>query len=189
MKLENKNFPIYMNTAMMNIAPEDIDDLLMELCANAMFYMNTENTVDTNIKLVAGVKDLILSDRNYRHLPLHLIIESFHKGSTGELGGTSKFGLRNVNIWLFQSKEKHQKIIADDKSREIDRQRAESEQLFKRNNSKDWIFGRAFLIKLDWNYHGAINSSDWDKYTLNSIVDLLRQGYDEHTITPKMILK
>jgi hypothetical protein len=189
MKLENKNFPLYMNTAMMNIASEDLDEMLMELCANAMFYMNTENTKDTNNKLVAAVKDLILSDSGYKFMPLHLVIEIFHKGSTGELGGTSRFGLRNVNIWLFQAKEKHQKLIADEKSKEADKQRHEWEQNFKHNHGDDWIFGQALWIKIAWNYTGAIKRQDWDKYSLDAIVAKLREGYNENSIHPSMILR
>jgi hypothetical protein len=189
MKLVNKNFPEYMDVPMMNIPSEDMDAMLMELAINAMFFMNTENSEDINLKLVAGIKDLILSDYNYKFMPLHLVIETFHKGSVGELGGTTRFGLRNVNLWLFSSKEKHQKLIAEQKSKEDNRKRAEWEENFKRNHEKDWIFGQALWLKVGWNYSGAIKPQDWDKYTLDAIVEKLRQGYDENSLRPSMILK
>jgi hypothetical protein len=189
MKLENENFPEYMNTAMMNIPSAHLDPMLMELSCNAMFYMNTENESVATARLVAGIKDLILSDYTYKQMPLHLVIETFHKGSTGELGGTSKFGLRNVNIWLFSSKEKHQKLIADNKGREDDRRKAETERIFKEKHARDWIYGEAFWIKVGWHCNGAINAGNWDSYTLDAIVEKLRQGHDERTLTPSMILK
>lgn len=188
MKLENKNFPEYMATAMKDIPEEDLRPMLMELCCNAMFFMGTENDSATTARLVSGVMDLILSDHYYKFMPLHLIIETFHKGSAGELGGTTRFGLRNVNIWLFSAKDKYIKLISENKSREADRIKVEEERSYKQIKNRASRFGEAFYRKIEWCQAGLLSPDDYDRCTLDKIVDMLNQGHSARDLMPKHIL-
>ena len=184
MTLSNENFPVYMNYAINTIPAEDLTPMLIELAALAMFYMNTENDVVTTTKLVTAIKDMMLSDFTYKQIPLHLLIETFHKGSLGELGGTSKFGIRNVNIWLSNIREKHQKLITEEISKKDYLQKTEEERSFRSQQKHNNKFASAYYGKIK---HCPMSDAEYDRLTLDKIVERIEAGFDFKTLTPEMI--
>lgn len=186
MNLANDNFPIYMSSPIGMIPAEHLTPMLLELAANAIFYMNTDMDSVTTSKVVAGIKDIILQDPSYKRMPLHLIIETFHKGSLGELGGTTKFGIRNVNIWLTSVKDKHQRLTMEEKSREDQKRKAEEEMAFKLQQKRSTLYGSAMMWKIG--IAKQISSAEYDRLTLDRIVDAMQKGYDLKTLTPDAIL-
>ena len=187
MELKNENFSVYMNTPIGAIPGEDLTPMLLEISINAMFYMGTEGDNETTKKIVSAIKDLIMKDTLYMQFPLHLVIETFHKGSLGELGGTTKFGIRNVNVWLFSVKDKHQKLIQEEKSKEDQRLKADEAKSYKNIQKRSSLYGAAFNKKLEWKFAGLISSEDWDLMTLDKIVALLHSGLTIQTIRPSML--
>lgn len=188
MKLENENFPVYMDTEVIHIPTGHLTPMLMELVTNALFYMNTENNAETTLRMVSGIRDLLLTDHSYKHFKLHLIIETFHKGSLGELGGTTKFGLRNVNIWLFSVKDKAQKLDAERRSREDNNRKAEEERAFRSRRDRNTLYGAAMYRKIEWASAGHLTDRQYDLCTLDKIVELLERGYSISDLQPGMIV-
>jgi hypothetical protein len=185
MKLEYEHFPIYMDVSIWNIPQEHLMPMLVELSMNAMYYMNTENDPKNSAKLMAGIKDMILSDHTYRNMKLHVIAEAFHKGSLGELGGTSRFGLRNVNVWLSSQKEKHLKLITEEKSKIDDSRKKNEETAFRQSQQRSNKYGSALYWKISF---CPMSAQEYDRLSLDKIVAMMEKGYKLRELTPEMIL-
>jgi hypothetical protein len=187
MEIKSKGYDIYLKYPVRNIPDQEMTDILNELSMNAIFLMGDKLRDEDLKKNLSAV--IYVTKTYYGYIPLYLVAEAFGKGSIGNLGGTSKFNARNINIWLTAIQDKYQTLIAQQKSKEDSEIRIANEKLFKQNQSHNVQFGTALCIKLTWVYEKRINPDDWDHYTLDLIVDKLKQGYTERTLTPKMIWK
>jgi hypothetical protein len=116
-----------------------------------------------------------------------LVGEAYTRGPVGELGGYASMSVRNIYIWLSAMQDKAQNLSAMDQSKTDDERREEAERIFKRNQTHNVRFGTALSIKLTWVYEERIDPVNWDKYKLDTIVDMLKQGYDIHSIRPSDI--
>jgi hypothetical protein len=185
MEIKNTDYPIFANYKISDIPRDRLAGILDELSALAMFQMNSllkgdvlKPTIET---IVTIIKD------KFAHYPLHLITHAFDQGSLGELGGTSSFNVRNVYIWLSAVKENYNRLTAEQWSKEETRRKITEEKTWKETGGGDAIFGTAVSLKLSWVYAGRIHPDNWELYTLDDIVRLLRNGETVQSIKPQMI--
>jgi hypothetical protein len=159
-------------------------EMVAELSTNAVFVMNTDIQAEASSRIVETVVDL-LKHSLLRFMPFHLVCEGFQKGAMGELGGTTRFTVRNVNTWMRAMNEKLAQINMDLKTREDARRRAEEAAAYKQLQKRYSIFGTACRWKVD---HCPLPDADYDRLTLDKIVEAFNKGYSFKELTPSMIL-
>jgi hypothetical protein len=118
-------------------------------------------------------------------MPLHLVMEGFHKGSMGELGGTCRFTVRNVNIWMNAMYEKLAQINTEKKTQEDARRRDEESVAYKKSQINSCLYAAAYYWKIS---HCPMSDKEYDRLTLDKIVDALKKGYSTKELKPAMIL-
>lgn len=185
MEIKNTDYPLFANYKVAEIPRERFSDIIDELSALAMFQMNSLVKPELLKKTVENIVNIIRD--KFAYYPLHLIAVAFDQGSLGELGGTSTFNIRNIYIWLSAVKDNYNKLKADQWSREEEIRKVQDEKAWKETGKGDNIFGTALSIKLDWKYKNMISPDDWDLYTLDDIVRLLRDGVSVQNVKPSMI--
>jgi hypothetical protein len=185
MEIQNENYKVFISAPAGEIPREELSGILEELMVNAMFYMNT-SLAETSTKTTREAILYVLKNE-FSYLPLHMISECFMKGALGKLGGTTKFTVRNVHIWLDSIKDQYQQLISQERSKEDQKRKLQEERDWKNHHKGDVIFGTALSLKLAWVYTGAIRADDWDLYSLDKIVNYLRAGETEKTLRPSMI--
>jgi hypothetical protein len=185
MELKSNFYPVYLNEQIMNIPTAALTEIIEELSSNVKFYMNSDLDSSSTDRVNNAIVSILQS--KYKYFTLSVVAEAFHSGSLGELGGTTKFTVRNVAIWLNASKERYERARAEQKTKDDNHKREAEERSFRKTRDNDNLFGTALWIKIGWNYNGSIRSSDWDNYPLDAIVAKLRQGYTEHNLIPEMI--
>lgn len=184
MDLKYPSFLVYMNSPLGEIPADHLREMMIELMGNAIYVMSTSD-IDDLSRMYETMKDMMLSDHTFRLFPLALVVEIFHKGSLGELGGTSKFGIRNVHIWMNAAREKFMRMAAEEKSKEDFRRRSEEAKSFKQLQARSSLYAAAFYWKIS---HCPMGDAEYDRLTLDKIVDAFRRGYKPHELTPSMIL-
>jgi hypothetical protein len=187
MEFKSRHFTIHMQDLCKDILPEAMEEMIIELSANAIFVMNTELDGQITGRMAKTIVDL-LKHSNYRFMPLHLVCEGFQKGAMGELGGTTRYTIRNVNTWMKAMFEKLAQINIEKKTKEDAIRRAEEERAFKQLQNKHNLYGAAFYRKLEWCHAGLISSQEYDRLTLDKIVEELKKGYSANDLVPSMIL-
>lgn len=185
MELKTSEYAVYLNYPVEQIPREKLIEIIIEFSSIAMFQMNS--TIEGTLlkQTVVTIAD-ILKDK-FKAYPLHIVATAFDQGSLGALGGTAAFKIRNVYIWLSAMKERHDRLSFDGWSRQEHQRKLQEEKEWKQNHRSAAIFGTALNIKLAWVYQFRISAEDWDSYTLDSIVNLLRMGETAQTIKPEMI--
>jgi hypothetical protein len=187
MEIKSSFYKEYVNTRCADIPTVALLEIVDELSANTKFYMSSDIDARTTEKLNAVIVDM-LKNMRFRNLPLFLIGEAFTKGAMGDLGGTTKFTARNVCIWLNQMDERLKVIRTEQKTKEDNRLREAEERSFRHTRNSDNLFGQAYWLKIGWYCAGAIRGEDLDLYTLDAIVQKLREGHTQKTLKPSMIL-
>lgn len=188
MEIKTSYYCEYLNTRASDIPMAALVEITDEFSANAKFYMSSDVDESTTEKINTATVDLLKNSR-FKYLPLHLISEAYHRGSLGDLGGTTRFTLRNIYTWLSSMTDKLQVIETEKKTREDESRRAAAERLFKQDRHNANLFGTAMYIKIALCYSGAIiTGQEYDRCSLDKIVDLLKRGYKSDQIHPSMIL-
>ena len=187
MEIKTSEYNIYLNYPVEQIPREKLQEIIDELAALAMFQMNTILEGRILMQTVEAIVDLLKN--KFAKYPLHIVSTAFDQGSLGALGGTAAFKIRNVYTWLAAMKERHDKLSFDSWSRQEHMRKLQEEKEWKQNHRGAAIFGTALNIKLAWVYQLRISPDDWDLYSLDSIVTLLRAGETAQTISPQMIKK
>jgi hypothetical protein len=185
MEIKNDYYKHHLKDRCKDVPESMLKDIVIELSDNAKFYMNSAITAEAMAKVNIAIVDLLKGKFGY--LPLYLVGEAYTRGPVGELGGYASMSVRNIYIWLSAMQEKAQNLSAMDQSKTDDERREEAERIFKRNQAHNVRFGTALSIKLTWVYEERIDPVNWDKYKLDTIVDMLKQGYDIHSIRPSDI--
>ena len=185
MQIKNEYYKFHLKDRCKDVPENMLKDIVIELCDNAKFYMNSSIDAESMAKVNIAIVDLLKNKFGY--LPLYLVGEAYARGPLGELGGYASISVRNIHIWLSAMQEKCQNLSAQDQSRLDNERREAEEKIFKLNQAHNVRFGTALSIKLAWVYEGRINPDDWEKYTLDDIVYYLKQGYTEKTLSPKLI--
>jgi len=185
MEIKNTDYPLFANYKVGEIPRERFSDIVDELSALAMFQMNSLVKPELLKKTIENIVAIIRD--KFAYYPLYLIAVAFDQGSLGELGGTSTFNVRNIYIWLSAVKDNYNRSKAEQWSKEEEVRKIQDEKAWKETGKGDAVFGTALSIKLHWVYSQMINSDDWELYTLDDIVRLLRNGVSVQNIKPSMI--
>ena len=184
MEIKTKYYQTYANERCMMIPTDQLLEVIDELALNAKFYMSSDLDDVMTEKINAAIVDL-LKNQKFKYLPLHLVSEAFTKGALGELGGTTRFTVRNVVTWLNQMNDRMAQIEAERKTREDDARRKSMENGFKMTKERSSLYGTACLLKASWH----LQDPEYDLCTLDKIVHLLELGYKPEHIHPSMMLK
>jgi hypothetical protein len=187
MNFKSNYFPIYMQDCCKDILHESLKEMILELSANAIFVMNTEMQGEITARLADTIVDL-LKHSNFRFMPFHLVCEGFQKGAMGELGGTTRFTVRNVNTWMKAMYEKLAQVNMEKQTKLDAQRRAEESKLFKQLQHRNNLYGAAMYRKIEWCYAGLLSSDDYDRLTLDKIVEAMQKGYSLKELNPEMIL-
>ena len=185
MQIKNEYYKFHLKDRCKDVPENMMIDIITEFSDNAKFYINSSITAEAMAKVNTAIVDLLKTKFGY--LPLYLVGEAYVRGPLGELGGYASLSVRNIYIWLSAMQEKCQNLSAAEQSKADDERRSESERIYMQNQAHHVRFGTALSIKLNWVYTGRIDPNNWEHYTLDAIVDMLKQGYDIHSISPKDI--
>lgn len=170
-----------------DILSEAMKEMVIELSSNAIFVMNTEMETSITARTAETIVDL-LKHSLFRFMPFHLVCEGFQKGAMGELGGTTRFTVRNVNTWMRAMYEKLAQVNMENQTKMDAQRRAEESKLFKQSQHRNNLYGAAMFRKIEWCYAGLLSSEDYDRLTLDKIVEAMGKGYSIKELTPEMIL-
>lgn len=187
MELKNPLFKEYMNDRCKDILEESLKKMVSELMVNAIFVMNAELEAGLAARTIETVV-YILKNNKYNSMPIYLVMEGFSKGSMGELGGTTKFTVRNVCVWLNAMYERMAQINAERKTKEDAERRALEAKSYKQYQKISCLFGAAMFRKIEWCKDGVLSSAEYDRLTLDKIVAAVQKGYTLKELYPSMIL-
>jgi hypothetical protein len=187
MEFKSRYFPIHMNDLCKDILAEAMQAMIIELSANAIFVMNTEMNTEITLRTADTLVDL-LKHSIYRFMPFHLVCEGFQRGAMGELGGTTRFTVRNVNVWMKGMYEKHSVLTTVQHSKEDQRKKAEELASYRRQQKISTLYGEAFYRKMEWCHKYLITSEQYDRLTLDKIVAKMQEGFTAKELEPSMIL-
>jgi hypothetical protein len=150
-----------------------------------MFVMNSRISPDERKPAIDNIVAMIRD--KFKEYPLHVVAAAFDQGSLGVLGGTTAFTIRNVFIWLNNLKEKNQRLAHEEWSKKEDARKRKEMNDWMLNSREHNIYGTALSIKMRWCSDKLINPFNWDKYSLDKIVSLLKMGESVNTIRPDQI--
>jgi hypothetical protein len=187
MEFKSSFFSAHMSDRCKDIPTENMKEMIIELSSNAIFIMNTEIEAGVTVR-TADVIVAMLKNAKYGWMPLYLVIEGFTKGSLGELGGTTRFTVRNVAVWMNAMYERLAQINQEKKTKEDSDRRAAETLAFKRQQRTASMYGAAMYRKIEWCYAGAVSSAEYDRLTLDKIVEAMQRGYSIKELQPSMIL-
>lgn len=187
MELKSTFFSAHMNDRCRDILKSSMKEMILELSVNAIFVMNTDMEGTITVKTTEVIVD-VLQSQKYSIMPFHLVMEGFTKGSMGELGGTTRFTVRNVCTWMNAMYERMAQINAERKSKEDSERRVAEAKSFKAEQKRSILFGKAMYRKIEWCKEGAISSQEYDRLTLVKIVAAMQKGYNIKDLQPSMIL-
>jgi len=188
MEIKCQSYHDNLNRPCRDIFADNLSEILDELSQVARFYMSSDVDAGTMVKINSAILQLLKFGK-YRFLPVHMVGEAFTRGSMGELGGTTRFTVRNVCIWLSEVLDKQQRISAQKVSEEDEEKKKQEERKFRENKSRNNLYGSAMFRKIEWCHAGLLSPRQYDECTLDKIVDLIERGYPVSHITPSMIIK
>jgi hypothetical protein len=85
----------------------------------------------------------------------------------------------------------HEKLgqVNMEKQTKIDAERrAEEARSFKLHQKTNNLYGAAEYRKIEWCQAGLVSSAEYDRLTLDKIVEAMNKGYSIKELTPSMIL-
>ena len=183
MDIKSEYYPEYIGSIVALIPKEALHELIDEFAINSKFYMSSEVDSEATAKINSAVVALLLG--KFRYMPLSLIAEAYTKGSLGELGGTTRFTVRNVYIWLAAMDEKCRRLNQEKQSKLDSDKRAEEEKAYKKTQKRNSLYGTAFYWKVS---HCPMSDSEYDRLSLDKIVEAFEKGYSFRELQPGMIL-
>lgn len=187
MELKSTYFTAHINDRCRDILKSSMKEMIFELSVNAIFVMNTEMEGSITVKTTETIVD-ILQNQKYSQMPLYLVMEGFTKGAMGELGGTTRFTVRNVCVWMNAMYERMTQINAERKTKEDSLRRAEETKAFLKRQKTASLYGAAMYRKIEWAHAGLLSSSSYDRISLDKIVEAMQKGYSLKELQPDMIL-
>jgi hypothetical protein len=183
MEIASKFYHEYLGTKVNEIPFPCLVEIIDEFAANAKFYMSSDVDSETTVKINSAAIDLLKN--RFAHLPFNLVAEAFTRGSLGEIGGTTRFTVRNIYIWLTAVDEKNQRLSQESQTRLDSEKRATEEKVFKQSQKRSSLYASAFYWKIS---HCPLLDKDYDRLTLDKIVEAFQKGYTFRELTPSMIL-
>jgi len=185
MEIKSKHFAPNLNTECSKIPSSILSEVVIELSVHAKFNMTALDVSSVDLVRMSETIIFLLSKGKYKHLPLRYVSEAFMLGSLGELGGTTKFNARTVNIWLGAIDEKCRKIVQDKYSKVDDDRKKEEERAFKAIQAKSSIYGRALYWKIS---QTPLPDPVYDQLNLDRIVAAFQSGISARDLTVKEVL-
>jgi hypothetical protein len=182
MEIRSQYYPEYINVKVGEIPVTPLIELIDEFASNAKFYMSSDADSMTTEKINTASIELLKN--RFRFLSLNLVAEAYTRGSLGELGGTTRFTVRNVYIWLNSIDEKSQRLYQETQSKIDDQKRAENERIFRQGQKRSSLYASAFYWKIS---HCPMPGADYDRLTLDKIVAAVERGYSFKELNPSMI--
>lgn len=184
MKIESIHFASNLNNQCGNIPITALRELVDEFGILARFYMSAP---DINNSMLANISDVIteMLQGRFKFVTLKSVAEAYSRGSLGELGGTTRFTIRNIFIWISAIEEKERTLFQQSQSKIDDKARAENERAFKMHQKNSSLYGMALYWKIG---HCPMPDKTYDRLTLDLIVGMVNKGYKLRELTPSMIL-
>ncbi|MCK5609358.1 hypothetical protein KAR91_46220 [Candidatus Pacearchaeota archaeon] len=160
----------------------EFNSIMVELLEDAAFKMDTQIPGDTR----EFIRQLLwLISKKYQHLPLNKLIEAIHKGAMGELGGTIKLSLRNINIWLKEINEAWAMgaIARSNHDRMIETDIDDSE-------IADPDSAACYALRMNWGLGKRITRQEWDFLGTqhDKMVAKVKEGTPAENLHPGMFL-
>lgn len=187
MEFKSNYFNEHLNDACKDILTDSMREMIIELLANAIFVMSTDMAASVTVRTTELIVDT-LKNSKFRYMPFRLVMEGFTRGSMGELGGTTKFTVRNAYIWMNTMYEKLALINTEQKTKEDAERRTYDERSFRKLQERSNLYGAALYRKMEWCAAGVVSSSEYDRLTLDKIVATIQKGYSIKELLPSMIL-
>ena len=188
MEIKSEAYRVNLNCICKDIFKDQLEEIIDELSGNAKFFMSSDIDASTTDKINTVVVDL-LKNGKYQVLPLHMVSEAFTRGSMGELGGTTRYTVRNMCVWLNEMYDKLRVLNANRYSQVDAERRKEEEANFKTHKEISNMYGAAFRRKVECFCNGSLNPSEWEQVSLDKMVDLLKEGHAANDIMPKHVMK
>lgn len=188
MEIQSPHYQPNMTKKCKDIYNEYLLPVVREFSEIAKFYMSSEVSDDVTMKINAAICDMLKFHHKYRELPLYLVAEAFHKGALGQLGGTTRYTVRNVVTWLEEMYTKMSNFSQQEQSKVDSERRKEEEKTYKQGQRHHTKFGTALYHKMEWAQSGLLTEEEWDRITLDKIVDMMDRGYPIAEMDPGMIL-
>lgn len=170
---------IFLAYTVENIPRDDLKNIVRELTGNALVNMGHDESGTVLANMVDGIVALLKN--KYKMMPLSKVIAAFDQGSLGELGGTTRFTMRNVNIWV---KAIYEQWGAEYLRAESRRNRLE----YSKDEKSDPDVVVACRMKIMWRLSGRITHEQSDKIHVEDMVQKLKDGFEEKDIIPEMFL-
>lgn len=183
MEIKSAYYPQYLAEKVYNIPSEHMREMIDEFAINAKFYMSSDVDNEATDKINAAVVDLLKN--KFRYLPLSLVAEAYTRGSLGELGGTTRFTVRNIYIWLTAVDEKNQRLNQESQSRTDSERRAAEERAFRLQQKRSTKYGAAMYWKIG--FAKQLSAAEYHRISLDKIVAMMDRGYKLENLTPEMI--
>jgi hypothetical protein len=188
MELRSSFFTAHMNDPCKDILPGSMKEMVAELSTNAIFVMNTDIEASVTARVIETIVDQLINSK-FKYMPFYLVCEGFSRGSIGELGGTTRFTVRNVYTWMNAMHDKLALINIETKNKQDAERRAAESKDFRQHQKGSNLFAAAMSKKMEWRESGVITTeADYDRYPLFKIVELIKKGYTIKEIQPSMIL-
>lgn len=182
MEIKSLHYRTNLNNQCGTIPTAALQELIDEFTLNAKFSMGSDVDSSMLIKISSTICEMLRS--RFKFIPLKLIAEAYTLGSLGDLGGTTRLTVRNVYIWLSAIEEKYRKIIQEDQSYKDNQRREEEEKAFKLIQKRSSMYGMALYWKIS---HCPMPDDQYDRLSLDRIVEKVRQGLKLSELTPLMI--
>lgn len=182
MEIKSPAYTEHLKTQVAIIPMGSLIELIDEFAINAKFYMSSDIDSDATAKINAAIIDMLKG--RFKYLPLYLVAEAYMRGSLGELGGTTRFTVRNIYIWLTAIEEKQQRLFQEEKTKIDAIRRAQEERSFRESQKRSNLFAAAMYWKIS---HCPMSDAEYDRLTLDKIVEAMQKGYTPKELQPLMI--
>ena len=174
----------YLNYKCTDVPNSHFEDIIKYLLREASFRMDCSIPGDVPVftqQLLWVIKD------KYPFLPIHKLQEAFYKGALGEIGGTMKLSIRNVNIWIKEINQAWSEGAIARRNRELMQDVPMSELA-------DKYSAAAYSLRIQWGCQKRVTRSQWNYLTTrhddmkDKVKAVIDSGGDIDSITPGMFL-
>ena len=172
----------YISYKCVEIPREDFAKIMYDLLEDASYKMDSK--IPGNITEFAN-QILWVIKKSYSLLPLSKLIEAFHQGSLGEIGGTVKLSIRNINIWLKEINHTWgEGSIARSNRERMDQTDIMLDQCANPNSAA------AYSLRIKWGCSKRISHQQWDHLTSKhrDMVAMLDKGTPLDNMHPGLFL-
>ena len=179
----SETYDRYLADKCLDIPSEVFRTVLKEMLRDAAFKLNT--SVPDDIKEFSRQINWLIESK-YKHLPLHKLKEAFVKGSLGELEGSTRLTIRNINIWIKNVSQSWNEGEIARRNREI----LDSTDISPWEQA-DPDSAAAYALRIGWGVSKRITHKQWDFLSSDDMHKKIIKAIKEHgeeNVTPAMFL-